>query len=136
MRNRQATYLLACSVYMLVGSCYNDKADRLYAPVSCKADTAIISFKNDLIPVFTSSCALSGCHTGPSPEGHLVLDSAVAFANLSKPGSGYIDTSAPESSLLYTSLLSTTEPMPPTGKLNDCNLKMILKWLREKAPDN
>lgn len=136
MKSRYVVYLSSGVLCMLVGSCHNYKADQLYATVSCKADTVAISFKNDLVPIFTRSCVLSGCHTGYSPEGHLSLDSAVAYADLLKSGSGYIDTSAPESSLLYASLLSTTDPMPPSGRLDDCSLKMILKWLREKAPDN
>lgn len=83
-----------------------------------------------------TNCAVQGCHSGTSPEANLDLDSASAYTQLAKAGTGYIDTLNPTAGLLYASLVSTTEPMPPTGKLDECRIRLVLKWLQQKAPDN
>lgn len=129
--------MMAVMAVTLMDACAYKKADELYPSVSCPADTiSTISFSRNINPVLTRNCATAGCHSGAAPEGGLDLDSAQAYAQLSKSGSGYIDTISPGNGLLYASLVSATDPMPPTGKLDDCTLKLILKWLQQKAPDN
>lgn len=43
---------------------------------------ALVSFAGDVLPIFTANCALTGCHTGPSPEEGLDLRPGRAFATL------------------------------------------------------
>ncbi|HEU4717713.1 MAG TPA: c-type cytochrome domain-containing protein, partial [Bacteroidia bacterium] len=82
------------------------------------------------------NCNTAGCHSGTSPAGGLNLEPANAYAQLTSHQGGYIDTLHPEFSLLYSQLISTTTPMPPTGKLDDCTIKLVLKWIQQKAKNN
>ena len=129
-------YLLFVCLLAGLIACTNNKADQLYPTARCAADTMVtISFVRDVQPIFQAGC-VAGCHTGGSPQGHLSLDSAVAYAELWRSGTGNIDTLNPTASLLYSSMVSATSPMPPSGKLDDCKLKLVLKWLQQKAQNN
>lgn len=95
-----------------------------------------VSFSKDIQPIFNTNCATSGCHAGTKPSGNLNLSADVAYANLMDAKSGYIDTLHPSASLLYTSMTSVSNPMPPNGKLNKCTTDLILKWMEQKAKNN
>ena len=69
-------------------------------------------------------------------NGNLNLESAVSYGNLLDPQMGYVDTINPSSSLLYNSMNSTSNPMPPNGKLDKCKIELILKWIEQKAKNN
>jgi hypothetical protein len=97
---------------------------------------ATVSFQQDIQPIFNTNCATSGCHAGTKPAGTLNLEASVAYANLMDPKSGYLDTVNPKASLLYTSMTSVTNPMPPNGKLSKCTTDLILKWIEQKAKNN
>ncbi len=97
---------------------------------------ATVSFSRDIIPLFEANCSKAGCHTGPAPAAYLNLDANVAYNKLMKRGSGYIDTVTPNFSLLYSQMISTSNPMPPAGRLDDCKTLLILKWISQKAKDN
>jgi len=111
---------------------------------SCKKDKVIdtcnppdvVSFQQHIQPIFNSYCVNSGCHSGTNPGGHLNLESSVSYAQLMKPGRGYIDTLQPEYSLLYAQLNSSTDIMPKTGKLGNCTIELVLKWIQQKAKNN
>ena len=116
----------------------------LFLTASCKKATVeevctppqTVSYKRDIQPIFNTNCANSGCHSGKKPAGSLNLEASVAFANLSDSKSGYIDTVNPTASLLYTSMTSVTNPMPPNGRLSKCSTDLILKWIEQKAKNN
>ena len=112
-------------------SCTYDKANGDPCPLP-----TTVSFSKDIQPVFEQYCNTTGCHSGPSPGGNFNLETAVASAQLYKPGSGYIDTLTPRYSILYAQLNSTSNPMPPDGKLERCTQELILKWIEQKAPNN
>lgn len=95
-----------------------------------------VSFSNNIIPIFNEHCNFIGCHAGTSPKGHLNLSPSVAYSNLMKIGSGYIDTLNPIASLLYAQMISTSKPMPPSGTLNDCSIQIVLRWIKQKAKNN
>jgi hypothetical protein len=121
--------LMAGSIFF---SCTRDKGK-----ITPACDTpAVISFSNDLIPLFHANCSISGCHTGANPTGNLNLDATAAYTNLMRRGSGYIDTINPNFSLLYSQMISASDPMPPTGLLNSCKTELVLKWIEQKAKNN
>ncbi|MFN8144451.1 MAG: hypothetical protein U0073_08540 [Bacteroidia bacterium] len=95
-----------------------------------------VSFRTDILPVLRTNCSLSGCHSGGSPSGHLNLEDSLAYTELSRSGSGYINTTTPTHSLFYSQLISTSQPMPPTGRLDDCTVHLILKWIQQGALNN
>jgi hypothetical protein len=116
-----ATVLLCCS-------CNHEEA-------ACTPPTTV-SFSQDIVPIFNKNCNTSGCHSGTSAAGNLNLEASVAYAQLTKRGKGYIDTLTPQYSILYASMNATTNPMPPNGKLDNCTLELVLKWIEQKAKNN
>lgn len=111
--------------------------------ISCKKKTAKeqlcktidkVSFKNEIQPIFNQHCV--SCHSGSSASGNLNLESSVSYQNLMNTKSGYIDTINPIYSVLYSSMISTSNPMPPNGKLDKCTTDLILKWIQQKAKNN
>jgi hypothetical protein len=104
-------------------------------PSACElSDT--VSFSKEIVPVFTAYCSMSGCHSGSNPAGGLNLTASLAYQELLKSGSGYVDTVNPKYSILYATMNNPVKPMPPNGKLDECTLKMILKWIEQKAKNN
>lgn len=120
------------------GSCVYRKTERPKDPevgcITMKEDT--ISFKAHLIPLLQTNCATPGCHSGSNPEGNLNLEPDKAYAELTNRRKGYLDTINPDYSLLYNSLTSPANIMPPTGKMDDCKIETIMKWVRQKAKNN
>lgn len=96
----------------------------------------VVSFSKDIQPILNNNCNTANCHTGSAPEGNLNLDPAFAYNQITNPKNGYIDTLDPSSSLFYTQLISVNNPMPPSGKMDDCNIKMILKWIQQGVENN
>jgi hypothetical protein len=95
-----------------------------------------VSFSKNIIPLITTNCAIPTCHSGSKPAGSLDLDGSVAYSQLGKSGSGYIDTLNPTYSVLYSSLVSSSTPMPPNGSLSTCNLQLIQKWMKQGGKNN
>ena len=88
-----------------------------------------VSFSEDLIPYFETSCAKAGCHnTGGIPP-----DLTEDFAYLSLTGGGYINTDNPEQSLLYTKI-APGGSMEIYSSSRDTN--MVLVWIEEGAENN
>lgn len=123
-------FFLVCGITFY--SCKYDVADAL----PCSNNPHVVSFTSDVLPLLRTECSTAGCHSGSNPEGNLNLEDAVAYDELWKPGRGYINTSKPEFSLLYTQMISASQPMPPTGKLHDCKIHLILKWIEQGALRN
>lgn len=120
---------------LLFESCTHDKGKIVVPEVTCNTP-AVVSFSSDIIPIFDKYCNTSGCHSGSSPTGNLNLESSMAYSQLMKHSSGYIDTMHPDYSLLYAQINSTSQPMPPTGNLDKCDLNLIYKWIQQKAKNN
>lgn len=126
-------YLLFAWCGIAFISCSKDKNDG-EACNSTLPDT--ISFQNDVLPIFNSSCSLSACHRGTFPAGNLNLEASQAYEELTKPGSGYVNTGNPTHSILYSMLISKTQPMPPDEKLDPCKIETILRWIEQGALNN
>jgi hypothetical protein len=116
----------------LMSSCTYEKVEPQVACVSPET----VSFKKDIQPIFDDHCNSAGCHSGTNPSGNLNLEPALSYAQLSKKSSGYVDTLNPKHSVLYASMNSTGNPMPPNGKLDRCALDLVLKWIQQKAKNN
>jgi hypothetical protein len=99
-----------------------------------EADT--VSFAKHIQPILSKECAQGGCHSGNNPEGSLNLESGKAYAQLWQRNKEYVDTVIAERSVLYNSLTSPANLMPPTGKLPDCHVELIAKWMRQGGRNN
>lgn len=117
---------------MSLSNCTKDHS----ASSSCNSCPAI-SFNHDVIPLFTQNCAISGCHTGQYPAGNVNLDSLVAYAHATKPGTGYVHAGSPSTSILVQQLsVSANQHMPPNAQLSDCQINIISCWVQEGAANN
>ena len=104
---------------------------------SCEYDTITpkpievpdtVSFALDVAPIFDSNCNASGCHNtgGVSPD--LTLDNAY----ISLTFFGYVDTTNPENSSLYSKIFSGSMK----NNASDQDREIILKWIQQGALDN
>jgi len=100
---------------------------------SCDPDT--VYFVNDVLPIFASSCAMSGCHDAISAEHGVILNDY--FHILS---TGDINPGDPNGSKVYEVLFESGEDlMPPTGSgvsLTADQKDAIYTWILQGAQNN
>ncbi|MES2591183.1 MAG: hypothetical protein V4608_04810 [Bacteroidota bacterium] len=130
MRDYKHISFFCCLIF-----CYSCSYDKAELNVDCVSPETV-SFSGDIQPVLNTHCAVSGCHSGSSPAGNLNLEPSVAYVQLMNNSSGYVDTITPIYSVLHASMNSSSDPMPPTGKLDKCTVDLILKWIQQKAKNN
>ena len=87
-----------------------------------------VSFSTELLPIFTKSCALAGCHAAGAhtPE----LTEANAYKSLNN--GVYVNTLIPKQSKLYEMVngeMSTYIPSP-------IDKRKVFDWIRNGAPNN
>ena len=118
-------------------SCANDKGEAVPAIVNCASDTiSVVSFSKNIVPIFNTYCNYAGCHSGTTPTGRLNLTASVAYSQLMQKGTGYVNTTNPNYSVLYSEMNSTSKPMPPTGRLDPCTIKLVYNWIQQQAKNN
>jgi hypothetical protein len=118
---------LALAITVMAASCYNDKEEEIYPkPGNSGCDTSNVTYKNTIQPIFSQSCAVSGCHDASQAAGFNLstYDGAKAAVNSNKLiGAVYHQ--------------SGFSPMPKGGnKLDDCKLTQISVWVGQGAPNN
>ncbi|MBW8049120.1 MAG: hypothetical protein FVQ77_02030 [Cytophagales bacterium] len=93
-----------------------------------------VSFANDIQPIFNQDC--TGCHDDTHPK--LDLREGFAYGQLLIGGASapYVDTLNAEQSLLYQRVTSPSNPMPPSGALQNFQAQKILKWIEQGAKNN
>ncbi len=105
-------------------SCYKDVI--LPTVVSTKP-AQYVSFSTDLQPVFTTNCALSGCHVKGAQVPYLSPD--ISYQQLL---GGYVNTVKPEQSELYIMINGNMQVHIP----NAADRQRIYDWIRNGAPNN
>lgn len=119
--------LVTLTGFLMVISC---KYDEVLPPEPDPGE--IISFSEDIIPIFNASCSTAGCHTsgGIAPD----LRPEVAYEALTLQG--YVNTAQPEESELYLWMNgSKAFPMPLTG-VNATYVSTVLQWIEQGALNN
>jgi hypothetical protein len=101
---------------------------------SCKHEPAIpihnVSFHEEILPIFVSNCAMSGCHDTLSAKGDYVLDSYDGIMDGIKPGK-------PMQSSIFLSINGNGEEMmPPSNSLSSYQTGLIKLWIEQDAPNN
>lgn len=87
-----------------------------------------VCFESSVLPIFVSSCAMSGCHDATSREEGFVLDS---YVNIVRKG---INPGNASSSKLYKVLFENGEDrMPPDGSLTQAQKDSIKLWINQGA---
>jgi len=119
---------------ILIAAVTGCKQDVTYTIQPSEVITDTVSFSKNLQPIFTSKCALSGCHVsgGQVPD----LETGVAFSSLKS--ANLYDTSSPKNSILYGRLIGTLTPaMPIGGSSNPDNVDaLVLAWITQGAKNN
>ncbi len=120
---------------LFLASCEKDyfTTKEIFVPI----DTSVpISFKNAVLPIFTTNCLGSGCHvSGGAPP---TLEATKAYDQITLLG--YVDADTPDTvfgnSKLYKRLIDVAKPMPPKGKLSAGTLKAVELWIQQGAKNN
>ena len=87
-----------------------------------------VSFKDELLPIFTKNCALAGCHVSGAHAPELTEANAYKALN----NGVYVNTMLPKKSKLYESIngeMGTYMPSP-------IDKRKVFDWIRNGAPNN
>ena len=116
----------ALLLFVTVGltSCYKDV---ILPKVATTKPPQFVSFSSDLQPVFTTNCALSGCHVKGGQTPYLTPD--VSYQQLL---GGYVNTVKPEQSELYIMINGNMQVHIPDA----AERQRIYDWIRNGAPNN
>jgi len=101
--------------------------------IPCDPDT--IYFTNDILPILTSGCTMSGCHDAASASDGIVLTSweSVMASGVVRPGN-------PGDSDLYENITEDDPdkrmPPPPMAALQAEQIQKIRKWIEQGARNN
>jgi hypothetical protein len=115
--------LLFFVVFALI-SCYKDV---ILPPVVSTKPPQYVSFSGDLQPIFTTNCALSGCHVKGAQVPYLTSD--VSYQQLL---GGFVNTVKPQQSQLYIMInVNMHVHIPDAG-----HMQKNYDWIRNGAPNN
>lgn len=107
-----------------LSSCYKDV---ILPTVSQSKPPQYVSFSNDLQPIFTANCALSGCHVAGSQMPYLTPD-----ASYNQLLGGFVNKIVPTQSEIYIQINGNMEVHIP----NAADRQKIYDWIRNGAPNN
>lgn len=120
--------LVSAAVFLLTG-CYKDKTVIFDTGEEV---TRTVTFSNDLISIFNSSCNGSGCHAA----GNKAPDLTAANSYNALMAGNYINVDNPQNSELYLWMTGKKgTPMPVSGINKDFNA-LILAWIKQGAQNN
>lgn len=95
--------------------------------------TTEMSFANDILPIFSKNCALSGCHAtgGHAPD----LTTANAYASLIT--GSYVKANDPDNSVIMLWLTGKKSPVMPLGAGPNAEINAkIYAWIKQGAKNN
>ncbi len=120
IRSSAAWSVITLFLLLLAGSCKHDD-DMSQLPEIC--------FESDVLPIFQTGCAISGCHNATSASGGLNLSSYEGIMRGVTPGNAM-------KSKVYTVLSNIWSPesfMPPDRPLSLENRSAIKVWIEQGA---
>lgn len=109
-----------------------------FALHSCKHQTVdpsslrTVCFEKEVLPIFQTSCAMTGCHGGAGGDGsdqELYLGDYNGIVSNVTPGN-------PDQSRLYQTITSrweNTMPPKPYNPLNELQRTLIYTWIKQGA---
>jgi len=103
-----------------------------YNSSTCNKDS--VYFIQQVLPIFQSSCAMSGCHDAATHKEGIVLDS---YANIISKGG--IKVNNPTESKIYKVMVKNGEermPPSPAAPMTNTQLATISKWIGQGAKNN
>lgn len=92
-------------------------------------DPSGICFERDILPIFISNCAMSGCHDPATAEEGYVLNSYAAIT------SKKFKAGEPDDCEIYEVIIENEMPPYPNPKLTSEQIAMIKAWIESGAPN-
>ena len=136
MRNK---LLLTLGLFVLIYACKhdiinpgNDSGNNGGGAGGGSADS-FVCFEAQILPIFLSNCAKSGCHDVATAEEDLILDS---YDNIIRTVGSDIKPGNANNSKLYKVLLESGDdrmPQPPNPPLLPEQIELIKEWINEGA---
>lgn len=132
MKKAIIALVLMGSFILLINSCKHEPpiSPVNSSPVSGPVPNNGVCFESDILPLFKSNCAKSGCHDAATHEEDLILDS---YANIMRKD---IVPGKADNSKIYRVLFETgSKKMPPApnADLTAAQKALIAKWINEGA---
>jgi len=135
IKHNKTNVIALMGIIGLMWNCTNRSIEPKSTCSAVEKDT--VSFSKDIQPILNQHCTISACHAGNTPKGNLNLESSMSYLQLTNTRRGYLNISLPKNSLFYGQLLSSSaSPMPPSYRLDNCNLQTIEKWISQQAKNN
>ena len=124
-------FFLAFGAILLLPSCKHELPEAIDDSSPCLS--GVVYFKNDVLPILQSNCAMSGCHDAATArEGIRLTD----YANVMRAG---VEAGKSGNSDLYEVLVEN-DPKdimpPPPAKLTADQIKTIKDWIDQGAKNN
>ena len=123
--------LLFVTGIVIINSCKHlPPVESTIAPPPISGNCNCVCFESNVLPLFQTNCATTGCHDAASHLGDYVLDS---YANIWKKG---ITPGSATDSKIYKVLFKTGNdqmPPPPNAPLTNRQKTLIGNWINEGA---
>ena len=87
-----------------------------------------VSFKDQLAPLFNSSCALTGCHVSGGHKPYMALGGSYQEI----VNGGFVNTIIPKESILYKMINGEMREYIPSAS----DRQKVYDWIRNGAPNN
>jgi hypothetical protein len=98
--------------------------------VSNIANLPEVCFTGDVLPIFTSNCAIAGCHDGGGTESRRAMNNYADIMKDITPGN-------PGASEIYQAIIAKWgERMPPSQPLSLDNREKIRIWIEQGAVES
>jgi hypothetical protein len=122
--------IVTCMIF--VTGCY--KTTTLVIPNTGEEITRQVSLAADIIPVLTSKCSISGCHS----SGGIKPDFSADKVYNTLINGNYVNSATPENSEIYMWLTGKRSTiMPVGGPNNPSNInQFVLAWIKQGAKNN
>ncbi|MDK2909081.1 MAG: hypothetical protein PWR20_648 [Bacteroidales bacterium] len=90
-----------------------------------QCDSVNVSFASHIFPIIQTNCM--GCHSGANPSGGITLSNYQQIVAVASNNNKLLGT---------IKHLPGYSAMPPGGKLDECSIAKISKWINDGTPNN
>jgi Planctomycete cytochrome C len=95
-------------------------------------------YTRDIMPIFVSKCAMTGCHDGVTKRARLDMSTYASMMAYIGEGSAGIVPYNPNASVIYQAITGGEDIMPPVNKnipLTQTQIDTIYRWISRGAKD-
>jgi hypothetical protein len=127
MKRHVLLTLLSVGIVVALAGCYKDiiKPELASDP---DGPPQQVSYKNELAPLFNTSCALAGCHVSGAHKPYLAAD--ISYQQV--VNGGFVNIDFPKESILYKMVNSEMAQYIPSAS----DKQKVYDWIRNGAPNN